>query len=978
VLDRLTLKVPLRPAQQRLVEVATRPEALADRKLHLSAPPGTGKTLVGLELARRLGAPTVVFAPTTTIAEQWRDEVDLLLPDGAHRDDWVSTDPAAPRPITVLTYQALAVTDRPDAALRAMAREAWLAELADAGHADPAGRLAALEAADRPAVATDLRRRAATLRRQVLRDGDGDVHRFLHPNARALIERLVEHGVRTLVLDECHHLLDHWAIVLLDLFDRLEAAPGPPLHVIGLTATLPDASTTREEETYAAVLGDVDVEIPTPVVVAEGSLAPYRDLVLIVPPSPAERALFDDLGGAFARLLTDVTASEAFVTWLVRQPLDPALTARYAAGDVATDAADPRLHAWGAWLRDRPLLAGAVLRAHRHLGLPLPAGVPVPADAELPWRLDDQLTVLEGFATDVLQLSSEPEHLALEDELTSVLKSFGLSLTSTGLRHGRSPVDLVLALSEAKADGAARVLAAEHAHLGDRLRALVVTDVDRVSTAAARLRGALDADAGSARRLHRRLVTDAAAGRLDPVLVTGTTVRAGNVLADDLAVHVNLWLADRGIDAWCEAVPVDDRVQELAGRGAGWAPRAYVPAVTAAFEAGLTRCLVGTRGLFGQGWDAPSCNTLVDLTAVTTATAARQLQGRVLRRDPDWPDKAAHRWDVVCVADDVPGGDADLDRFRRRHDRLWGLAVDGDEVAVVRGVEHVDPELARALADGHRPADLAAASDRALAAVPTRDRIREGWGAVRVLPGSEVRSVVRLRPARQAATVTAAAPRWPWVAVGAGAVGTAGTAAGILLGLPAITAAGVVAAAASTAAGLRRRRRRGAHALIGLTDDRAPLAAADLDALVAAAGAATRDALIVTGDLPEVAGLAEVAPTRRGAEVTVALAEAPGDELLPAHHRIFAAAVSQLLGPVRTPRYLLEVAVGRRRLLLPAPDRLAGRKEHVTALADGLAARLHAPVRPIWLHTDEGRAAVVVAWAQRRPAMRVAPEDRWI
>jgi superfamily II DNA or RNA helicase len=46
-----------------------------DRRYHLVVPPGSGKTIIGLELIRRFGVPAVVLAPTTTIQQQWRDEV---------------------------------------------------------------------------------------------------------------------------------------------------------------------------------------------------------------------------------------------------------------------------------------------------------------------------------------------------------------------------------------------------------------------------------------------------------------------------------------------------------------------------------------------------------------------------------------------------------------------------------------------------------------------------------------------------------------------------------------------------------------------------------------------------------------------------------------------------------------------------------------------------------------------------------------
>ncbi len=47
-------------------------------------------------------------------------------------------------------------------------------------------------------------------------------------------------------------------------------------------------------------------------------------------------------------------------------------------------------------------------------------------------------------------------------------------------------------------------------------------------------------------------------------------------------------------------------VLEIVGEGADWSSRTYVSLVTEAFELGLTRCVVGTSGLLGEGWASPS------------------------------------------------------------------------------------------------------------------------------------------------------------------------------------------------------------------------------------------------------------------------------------------------------------------------------------------------------------------------------------
>src|SRR6185436_16600098 len=71
-----------------------------------------------------------------------------------------------------------------------------------------------------------------------------------------------------------------------------------------------------------------------------------------------------------------------------------------------------------------------------------------------------------------------------------------------------------------------------------------------------------------------------------------------------------------------------DDVVALAPDHPRWRPRHYVPLLTRYFEEGRSRCLVGTRGLLGEGWDAASVNVLIDLTTAGTSTAVHQTRGR--------------------------------------------------------------------------------------------------------------------------------------------------------------------------------------------------------------------------------------------------------------------------------------------------------------------------------------------------------------
>ena len=73
---------------------------LEDDKLHVVAAPGSGKTVLGIEVLRRLDRPTLVLAPTLAIRDQWIQRfIDLFLPKGSRKPEWISSDLLEPNSI---------------------------------------------------------------------------------------------------------------------------------------------------------------------------------------------------------------------------------------------------------------------------------------------------------------------------------------------------------------------------------------------------------------------------------------------------------------------------------------------------------------------------------------------------------------------------------------------------------------------------------------------------------------------------------------------------------------------------------------------------------------------------------------------------------------------------------------------------------------------------------------------------------------
>ena len=730
----LQFRHPFRKYQRMILEqVAAGP---GDRRQHLVAPPGAGKTIVGLELIRRFAAPAAIFAPTTTIQEQWRAKAALFLPETAPPEALealVSLDPNRLAPINVFTYQLLSTPGESQAWVEMQARERWVQELLEEGQAASLEaawkRLTLLQNNNPPAYHRELARRYQRLKRQLLQGEPTAVAPFLHQNARALIDRLLAYGVRTVVLDECHHLLDYWAVVL-----RYFIAQIPECEVIGLTATLPSLEDGAAYENYTALLGEVDFEVPTPAVVKEGDLAPYRDLVYFVEPSAREREYLKNIQSAFESAIAELTHSAAFRAWIVNAVLSP-------------EDKDGHPLSGEEFLRRRPLFALACLRFLRQSDFPLPEDLPLPRESEAPLALADWAVLLERYGLDVLALSPEPQDHTLLRRLRKILQPFGFTLTERGLRQQRSPGDIILTFSESKDGAVVQILTAEAEALGAQLRAVVVTDFERLSSGVHRAKGVLDQDAGSALRVFRHLAFDPHTNVLAPVLVTGRLLLVDAVHGPDIIAALQALLEDEGLRATCRAEPTEFvRELQVVGEGPDWDSRTYVRLMTRLFEQGLTRCIIGTRGIFGEGWDSLTLNTLVDLTSVTTSTAVQQLRGRSIRLDPQWPHKVAHNWDVICVAPTYEKGDLDLARFVRRHAQYWGvvpesrlqaalndvgiaLTGDAERGRIVKGVGHVDPDLAYQLAT--RPLKqitFAQFTQRMLRQVPRRERTYALWG----------------------------------------------------------------------------------------------------------------------------------------------------------------------------------------------------------------------------------------------------------
>ncbi|HVB64833.1 MAG TPA: DEAD/DEAH box helicase family protein, partial [Nitrolancea sp.] len=254
---------PFRRYQTLALDAYERGRTADARRSYLVLPPGAGKTAVGLEIARRRGQQTLVLCPNTAVQAQWLRQWEDFQP---HTVD-ASAEIDLSSPLIVLTYQAICNVNSDDQDLEEQAHALWSEELQrESGLSSEEAERTINEMAQsgtRPyqEAMAGYRRQ---LRKRIVRDGDhGDLLGLLHPNGRAIIERMRSIGPWTLMLDECHHLLQLWGSLVRVIVQEI----GAESLVVGLTATPPGDMDARESALYQEIFGRADFEVPTPAVV---------------------------------------------------------------------------------------------------------------------------------------------------------------------------------------------------------------------------------------------------------------------------------------------------------------------------------------------------------------------------------------------------------------------------------------------------------------------------------------------------------------------------------------------------------------------------------------------------------------------------------------------------------------------------------------------------------------------------------------
>ncbi len=621
---------------------------LADGKIHIVAAPGSGKTTLGIELIRRLGAPCLILSPSITIRQQWLERMaEGFLQEGYAADEWFSNDIRNVRPVTVITYQALHSAMKHYAGV--------LKEETESGEED---------------------------RGEVV-----DYQNF------DIFEAVKAAGIRTICLDEAHHLRSEWWKALESFIKEM-----PDMAVISLTATPPYDSTPAQWKRYTDLCGPIDEEIFTPELVKEGSLCPHQDYVYFNWPKDDEIRIVKEYTEQTKIVVEELSHDREFIRMVAnhRGILDP--------------------EEYSEFFLDRPKYFSSILIFLHAAGVPF-SGYLIEltgTKGNFP-KLDNgwMETLLQGFLYE--DAEAYPCDKVYREELIGRLKSAGCIHRNKVQLTNNDKVAKLLVSSKGKLDSINDIVEAEYESLGSELRLLILCDFIKKEMLS--MVGNADKTPGELgavpifEYIRRRKLRGVRLG-----VLSGSVV----IVPSDAYEALNPLFKKYGCEG--SLTPLGDTgYSRVSVKGSG---HHIVSMITELFTCGQINVLVGTKSLLGEGWDSPCINSLILATYVGSFMLSNQMRGRAIRVFKDQPDKTSNIWHLACV---FPTGlessgelSGDYETLKRRFEAFLGVsALDG---VIESGIERLGLEKNL---DSRK--DIERCNQRTMKIAGDRKGLRETW-----------------------------------------------------------------------------------------------------------------------------------------------------------------------------------------------------------------------------------------------------------
>ena len=644
----ITFKYSWRKYQQRVLDDLQ--NHLADGHLHVIAPPGSGKTVLGLEVALRLNKPTLILAPTLAIRNQWIQRFCELFLQTTQTPDWISRDIRHPKFMTVVTYQGL----------HAACNNLKIEE-------------------DETDEEEETEENASK--------------RVTNPNLDTIVKGLKSQHIKTIVVDEAHHLKNEWWHTLTKVKEEIDPV------IVGLTATPPYDVTATEWQRYIDLNGCVDTEISVPELVIEGDLCPHQDYVYFTLPTEKEKQVITDFRQNSEKLFQELKKDETIINAIENHPVWQNPTAHLE------------------WIYNNLAYYSACLIFLNANAKEIPeTQLEVIGDKKLqipPLDYNWLETLLDFY------LYKEKEHFKPYEEhqktLENRLKRYGVIERRQINFSNNKRVTGFLTSSISKLNGMKEIVDFEHKQLGSDLRLVILSDFIRKEFFTHSSENNLELNKMGVIPIFEKLRRENTGNKKIGVL-TGAMIiipKAAYPAFETKAAQCGITQINTTPVPFDKNYILINQTEQL--------KHDIVHIITHIFQQGEIEVLIGTKSLLGEGWDAPAINSLILASFVGSFVLSNQMRGRAIRTQSDHPCKTGNVWHLVCIDPTSTAGGDDFELMTRRFKSFVGVSF-REEPSIENGISRLNlPE------NMHRKEEIEKKNHEMFFLAGDRDSLRQRW-----------------------------------------------------------------------------------------------------------------------------------------------------------------------------------------------------------------------------------------------------------
>lgn len=466
--------------------------------------------------------------------------------------------------------------------------------------------------------------------------------------------------IEVIILDEAHHLKNTWWKCLYSLKTEQN------LTVVALTATPPYDSEPIEVSKYFKLCGEIDDEIAVPELIKEGDLCPHQDFVYFSKPKDLEINFIFEYRMKISNFIDTIKTDTDFISFINSH--------RFIT----------KTETYLSEIYDNPEYFSALLLFLNAINQKVPLEKLIILGFEKKDKID-----FPSFSTDWAQLLFQ--NLLVTDRITFVenepyLNSLEQKLKRLNIFENKK-VDLVggdflyksLANSPSKLQSIVSIVSNEYCNLKQDLRAVILTDYIKKEFKNTKTEAIESINRLGVIPIFHYLRTSEFPKK-DIAVLTGSLVI---IHATTIAAFEKFEDIDNFTITPLES---DPEFVEITPKSAG---NHLVNTITKLFENGNIKTLVGTKSLLGEGWDAPSINTLILASFIGSFVSSNQMRGRAIRSEKRNLDKTGNIWHLACLDPTINNGGKDVATLKRRFDAFVGVS-NTDENYIESGIDRLN------------------------------------------------------------------------------------------------------------------------------------------------------------------------------------------------------------------------------------------------------------------------------------------------